>query len=96
MEFWSDERVVVTGGDSFLGRHLVRKLRDCGRKEIVVPRIEEVDLRERDDIVRVLQKAKPDMVIHLAASVLMVSQIQIQNQPARLRRDNLRLGLPVA
>lgn len=62
-------RFCVTGGDGFLGRHLVRNLQDQGYRHIFVPRIEEYDLRELSNIKRMYNNIQPDTVIHLAAMV---------------------------
>ena len=43
--FWAGRRVMVTGGNGFLGKHLVRKLHDRGAAEIIVPRGKDYDLR---------------------------------------------------
>src|SRR5262249_35017954 len=66
---WSDKRVVVTGGGGFLGSFVVERLRDRGCRHVFVPRSREYDLRERDDIVRLYEEAKPHIVLHLAAVV---------------------------
>lgn len=63
------KRIAVTGGDGFLGRHLVERLKSSGCGDIFVPFYDEFDLREKQDIIRMYDKAKPDIVIHLAAKV---------------------------
>jgi GDP-L-fucose synthase len=67
-EFWHNRRVLVTGGNGFLGKHLVRKLHERGADVYVVD-IDRYDLRKLDDIRRALSDAKPQLVIHLAARV---------------------------
>jgi len=67
MSFWSEQRVVVTGGAGFLGRFLVEKLRQRGCKEVEVPRSRDFDLRDRDASRKLLAGARPTMLIHLAA-----------------------------
>ncbi len=69
-EFWHNKRVMVTGGNGFLGKHLVRKLNERGADVFVVD-IDRYDLRRLDDTLRgrALSDAKPQMVIHLAARV---------------------------
>ena len=50
--FWSDKRVIVTGGSGFLGSFVVEKLKERGAAEIIVPRIEEYDFVEASAIRR--------------------------------------------
>ena len=69
MEFWSNRRVVVTGGAGFLGSHVVDKLRERGCREVFVPRSRDYDLRKLAAIQRMLNDAQPDIIIHLAARV---------------------------
>ena len=65
--FWQGKSIVVTGGDGFLGRVLVRKLHDLGGVNVHVPRIDRYDLTEKGHISRMFDDMQPDMVIHLAA-----------------------------
>ncbi|GAG05151.1 unnamed protein product, partial [marine sediment metagenome] len=67
--FFEDRRVVVTGGAGFLGSYCFEGLEKRGCKNILVPKIEEYDLVKMDDIVRMYEDMKPDIVIHLAAVV---------------------------
>jgi GDP-L-fucose synthase len=67
--FFEDRRVVVTGGAGFLGRHIVKGLDKRGCKNILVPKIEDYDLVNMAEVVRVYDDMKPDIVIHLAAVV---------------------------
>lgn len=68
-EFFRDKRVVVTGGAGFLGGYVTEGLRIRGCRYIGVPKIEEYDLVKIEDIVRMYEDMKPDIVIHLAAVV---------------------------
>jgi len=67
--FFEDRRVVVTGGVGFLGSYVTEGLRKRGCKNILVPKIEDYDLVNINDIVRMYDDMKPDIVIHLAAVV---------------------------
>jgi GDP-L-fucose synthase len=91
MGFWENRTVVVTGGAGFLGRHVVAGLRGRGCQRIVVPLIEEYDLRERASIARLLGKARPDVVIHLAASVGGIGANR--EHPGSFFYDNLIMGV---
>ncbi len=48
--FWTDKRVVVTGGAGFLGSFVTAKLAAQGAKEILIPHIENYNLIDRDSI----------------------------------------------
>ena len=67
--FFESRRVVVTGGAGFLGGFVTEGLKERGCKNILVPKVEDYDLVEVDDIVRMYDEMRPDVVIHLAAAV---------------------------
>lgn len=69
MGFLDSKKIVVTGGGGFLGRYVVEKLRDAGCVDVFVPRSEDYDLTKEADIIKMMDAAKPDVVIHLAAVV---------------------------
>lgn len=68
---WPNLRVVVTGGAGFLGRVVVRKLRDrgCLPQNIIVPRRADFDLTHESEVKRLYAETNPDIVLHLAAEV---------------------------
>lgn len=55
--FWSDKRVIVTGGAGFLGSFVVEKLFERGAREVLVPRSRDYDLIQRDAVLRLLDDA---------------------------------------
>jgi GDP-L-fucose synthase len=67
--FWSDRRVLVTGGGGFLGSHVVDRLRQLGCGTVFVARRGEYDLTTENAVRRLYADARPETVIHLAAEV---------------------------
>jgi len=65
----SKKRITVTGGKGFLGRHLLKKLESCGCLNIKVADLPEYNLTDINDIRRMYEETKPEIVIHLAAKV---------------------------
>jgi GDP-L-fucose synthase len=84
-------RVVVTGGAGFLGRFIVENLRAYPQVDVMVPRSSEYNLIEEAGVKKLLEDAKPDLVIHLAAVVGGIGHNQ-QN-PGRFFYDNLMMGV---
>jgi GDP-L-fucose synthase len=89
--FWATRRVCVTGGAGFLGSYILEKLRQRGAAEIFVPLIEEYDLVQRTEILRVLDRARPDVILHLAAHVGGIGANRLH--PAEFFYDNLMMGV---
>jgi GDP-L-fucose synthase len=69
MNFWQEQRVIVTGGAGFLGSFIVAGLKTRGCTNIFVPRSRDCDLRDRAAIIRLFKESQPTMVLHLAAVV---------------------------
>ncbi len=65
----AEKRVCVTGGSGFLGSFILDKLAERGCKNVFVPRRKDYDLTKLENIRRMYDDAKPDIVIHLAAVV---------------------------
>lgn len=66
-KFWQNKRICVTGGAGFLGSFVLDALKLRGATSIFVPHIEEYDLVNPLDIQHLLDRSKPDIIIHLAA-----------------------------
>lgn len=90
MNYYKDKTVIVTGGAGFLGSHVVDKLKERGCKNIIVPRSKEYNLIEKEDILKLFNKCKPDIVIHLAAVVGGIGANR--ENPGKFFYDNLVMG----
>lgn len=91
MSFWKDKKVVVTGGSGFLGKFVVAELVRKGCRHILIPRKKEYDLRKMSAIIKMLEKSKPDIIIHLAAVVGGIGANRMS--PGEFFYDNLMMGV---
>ena len=83
-------KVVVTGGAGFLGRLVVGGLQSYPDVGVMVPRSEDYDLVQAENVKRLLADTNPDLVIHLAAVVGGIGHNQ--KNPGRFFYDNLMMG----
>lgn len=91
-DYWEGKSVMVTGGAGFLGSHLVEELQQRSNDvDVFVPRSDDYDLREREDIRDALQRADPDVVLHLAATVGGIGANR--SNPGRYFYENAIMGI---
>jgi len=93
IEFWSDKKVCVTGGDGFLGSFVQKTLRERGAEDIFIPLIDNYDLTKTENIQRMLSDANPDIIIHLAALAGGIGANRAR--PAEFFYKNLMMGVPL-
>jgi GDP-L-fucose synthase len=69
-----DKRIAVTGGDGFLGRHVVQNLWNRGCLQVTIPLIRQYDLTKEAYVEQLYADARPKIVIHLVAQPASMGQ----------------------
>ena len=90
----TQQRIVITGGDGFLGRHLQVELTEkvgVSAENILIPLIDDYDLTKEADVIRMYDNMSPTVVIHLAAEVGGIGANR--ENPGRFFYANMAMGL---
>ncbi|HUV65496.1 MAG TPA: GDP-L-fucose synthase, partial [Sedimentisphaerales bacterium] len=87
------ERIIITGGAGFLGKHLQQQLQSRGvpAQSLLVPTIEQYDLTSQAAVARMYDDLTPTVVIHLAAEVGGIGANR--ENPGRFFYANMAMGL---
>jgi GDP-L-fucose synthase len=86
-----NKRLLVTGGNGFLGSFVVKRLKELGCRNIFIPRSKDYDLVQMPAVRKLYKDAKPDIVIHLAAKVGGIGANR--ENPGKFFYDNLMMGV---
>lgn len=89
MSFW-DSRFLVTGGTGFLGGYVIRRAALVS-PIVYVPHRSDYDLRDTENVNAMFKLSRPDIVIHLAASVGGIGANM--EHPGEYFYDNLTMGV---
>jgi GDP-L-fucose synthase len=89
LEFRSS-RLLVTGGNGFLGRHLLDVLAKAGYTNVAAPRRSEYDLTRALEVAACLRDVRPQAIMHLAAVVGGIGANQ--DHPGEFFYQNLIMG----
>ena len=91
MDVLRGKRVMVTGGAGFLGKEVCRVLQDFDLADLMIPRRQEHDLREKLAIQQLFEEARPQTIVHLAAVVGGIGANR--ENPGRYFYDNAIMGI---
>ena len=87
---WKDKKILVTGGNGFLGHAVVAQLHRLGVKELFIARSKDYDLTKEAAVARLYADCKPDIVFHLAG--LVGGILPNKERPAEFFYRNLMMG----
>ena len=87
--FWKNKKVVVTGGNGFIGKNLVPILRELG-SDVFVPDIKDFDLTTEEGMNKLFSSFKPEVIIHLAADVGGIAYMN--SNPAKIYYNNIMMN----
>ena len=84
---------MVTGGAGFLGSFVVAKLKERGveDKNLFIPRSKDYDFRKEADVIKAYETFKPEVIIHLAATVGGIGANR--EHPGSFFYDNMMMGV---
>lgn len=86
-----NKRITITGGKGFLGKHLIRKFQERDFRNIAIADLPDYNLVSPEDVKKLYDETRPDIVVHLAAKVGGIGFNQ--ENPASLFYDNLMMGV---
>jgi GDP-L-fucose synthase len=86
-------RILITGNEGMVGKSLIKKLSSLGYKNLLLPKLKQLDLRNQKHVEEYFRNNKIDYVFHLAARVGgIAANIEF---PAEFLYDNVMIATNV-
>ena len=89
----TSKRILVTGGNGFLGRNVLAKLYQAGCEGVHAPQRHHLDLTVVHEVAELWAMYRPEVVIHLAANVGGIGKNR--RMPGRIWLDNMAMAVNV-
>ncbi len=90
LTYYKNKKIVIPGGNGFLGRYIVEKLKEISCSIFVPKRKEGIDFRKYENCLSYLGRIKPDIVINCAANQGGIAYFV--NKEADVFMDNILMG----
>ncbi len=90
LTYYKNKKIVIPGGNGFLGRYIVEKLKEISCSIFVPKRKEGIDFRKYENCLSYLGRIKPDIVINCAANQGGIAYFV--NKEADVFMDNMLMG----
>jgi GDP-L-fucose synthase len=91
MKSWINKTILITGANGFVGKALVRILKQMGANNLLTPSSKELDLTKQSQVKTYFEIYKPQIVFHLAGKVGGVAINKAK--PAEFFYENITMGI---
>ena len=91
MKSWINKTILITGANGFVGKALVRVLKEMGADNLLTPSSKDLDLTKQSEVKTYFEIHKPQIVFHLAGKVGGVAINKAK--PAEFFYDNITMGI---
>lgn len=91
LTYYKNKKIVIPGGNGFLGSHIAQRLRAISCQVFVPRRKDGIDFRKYENCLSYLRKIKPHIVINCAANQGGIAYFV--NKEADIFLDNMQMGI---